>query len=58
MRGHVHLGELEDRKMGPSGLPRRGCCSPKRRKAMPSQACECLRPVFMACLGSVLWPSL
>ena len=55
-RGHVRLGEPEDRKMGPSCSPRQGCCLPRRRKAMPRRAGDCLRPAFMACLGSVSWP--
>ena len=64
--GHVRLGKPEDRRMGPSGTPRLGYYSPKRttsprrreatprrREAMPKRACDCLRPVFMAYLGSV-----
>ena len=63
-RGHVRLGELEDKKNGPFGPPRRGCysprrtTSPRRRKATPRRAYDCLRPMFMAILRSVLWPCL
>ena len=49
--GHVCLGEPEDRNRGHFGLPR-------RRKAMLRRACDCLRPVFMACYGLVPWPGL
>ena len=33
--------------------PRRREATPRRREAMPKRACDCLRPVFMAYLGSV-----
>ena len=57
-RGHVCLGEPDDKLMGPSGLLRRGCCLPGQRKAMPKRACYYLRYMFMACLRSILRPSL
>ena len=40
----VHLCEPEDKNWGVSSLPRR--------------ACDHVSPVFLAYLGSVLWPSL
>ena len=45
--------------MGISSPPRQGyylprrTTSPRRREAMPRQACDCVRPVFTACLGSL-----
>ena len=55
-RGHVHLGEPGDRKMGPSCPPRQGCFLPRRRKAILRRDDDYLRPAFMECLGSVSWP--
>ena len=51
--GHVRLGQPEDRKMGHSGLPRRGCCTPRRRKATPRLACDLKQRSVMTYLGSV-----
>ena len=49
--GRVRLGEPEERKMGHYAPPRRGCCSPRRGCCLLWGACDCLRHVFMACLG-------
>ena len=63
-RGHVCLGKLEDRKMGHSGPPRRGCCSPRRttsprrRRATPRQAQDLKQWYVMSCLGPVSWLGL
>ena len=47
----LRLGELEDRKCGASSSLRRGCCSSRRRYAMPKLGCDCVRLVFMTLFG-------
>ena len=50
-RGQLRLGEPRNMECGLSGPP-------KRRWATPRCACDFLRPVFVACIGSISWPGL